>query len=882
MQSVLDNSRDVIVSYDIEKQGYEFVSSSVIHLIGYTPEECTAMDREQVMGMLHPDDRQAFKRAELEADRSGVSEVEYRQKARDGHWVWVSNRMSVSRDGRGRPVRRISNIRDITERKRADEELRGAIEEKEKNAAEISLERKRLMDLLETMPSMVCLLTPDHQVAFANRAFRDMFGEARGRRCYEYRFGFDKPCGFCEAFEPLKTGKSHRWMFSTNGDTTVTAHNFPFTDSDGSPMILEVDIDITERVRVEKRRARDLDALTRMHSLTSRTLETSDFDGALKGIMDTAVAIMEAEKGTFQILEGQTLRIAAQHGHLPDFLEFFAAAEKVPSVAGQAMRLVERVIVPDVEESPLLAGTESLGVLRRAGVRAVVSTPVTSHDGELLGMLTVQWGSSYNPPQEDLSRLDVLVRLASDLIERKKVETEFSYLATFPQLNPNPITEVDPDGNVVYANPVAQRVFPDLEERGRLHPYLVGWARVMARLDSEVRLTRDIQVGDSWYDQAVYRLPSSQNVRIYGRDITSRKRVESYLRDALQRIDAHFANSPLAVIEFDPEYRVIRWSGGAERLFGWAAAEVLGKSVNDFRLVVEDDSQMVDSASTGMFSGQNQRNLTVNRNYLKDGSIITCEWYNSALYDEQGKMVSVLSQVLDISERIKTDQIKDEFIGMVSHELKTPLTVVTGAIKVATTENLPEAEKQALLADAAWGAETMADIVDNLLELSRWQSHRLVLIPALVDIGAVIEKVVRDSSKKSSRHRIIASVSPRLPEVNADGHRVERILENLVDNAIKYSPDGGKVTVSARLQNGAVMVSVADAGIGIAKKDMDRLFQPFGRLETRVAGSAVQGVGLGLVVCRRLVEAHGGRIWVESLPGKGSTFFFTLPRGSQG
>ena len=102
--------------------------------------------------------------------------------------------------------------------------------------------------------------------------------------------------------------------------------------------------------------------------------------------------------------------------------------------------------MPDVEESPLLAGTESLGVLRRAGVRAVVSTPVTSHDGELLGMLTVQWGSSYNPPQEDLSRLDVLVRLASDLIERKKVETEFSYLATFPQLNPNPITEVDPDG----------------------------------------------------------------------------------------------------------------------------------------------------------------------------------------------------------------------------------------------------------------------------------------------------------------------------------------------------------------------------------------------------------------------------------------------------
>ncbi len=706
---MLDSLRDVIVSYDIEKQRYEFVSSSAIHLIGYTPEECIAMDREEVMAMLHPDDHQAFRKAELEADSSGVSEVEYRQRARDGHWVWVSNRMSVSRDARGRPVRRISNIRDISERKRADEELRKAVEEKERKTAELSLERKRLFDVLETMTAMVCLLTPDYRVAFSNRAFRDMFGQSDGL-CYERRCGYNKPCDFCEAFEPLKTGKPHHWLFTLpDGKTMINAHDFPFTDADGSTMVLDVSTDVTER---------------------------------------------------------------------------------------------------------------------------------------------------------------------------KKMEAEFSYLATFPQLNPNPITEVDPDGNVVYSNPVAQRVFPNLEERGRLHPYLVGWDAVMARLGSEVRLTRDIQVGDSWYDQSVYRLPSSQNLRIYGRDITGRKRVESYLRDALQRIDAHFANSPLAVIEFDPQYRITRWSDGAERLFGWTAAEVLGRLINDFRWVVAEDSRIVDAASAEMLNGQSQRNLTVNRNYKKDGSIITCEWYNSALYDEQGKMVSVLSQVLDITERIKTDQIKDEFIGMVSHELKTPLTVVTGAIKVATSEDLPEAEKNALLEDAAWGAETMADIVDNLLELSRWQSHRLVLMPALVDIGSVIEKVVRESSKKSARHRVVASVAPRLPEVSADGRRIERILENLIDNAVKYSPRGGEVKVSARSQANSLLVSVADSGVGIAKNDIDRLFQPFGRLETPVLGSAVQGVGLGLVVCRRLVEAHGGRIWVESEPGKGSTFFFTLPLDS--
>ncbi len=707
LQSVLDNSRDVIVSYDIAKESYEFVSSSVVDLIGYTPAECIAMPRQEVMAMLHPDDQEAFKKAELEADTTGISEVEYRQRARDGRWVWVSNRMSVSRDRLGRPSRRISNIRDITERKQAEEERRQAAQERRKNAAALALERKRLFDVLETMTAMVCLMTPDHRVAFANRAFRDMYSQSDGGLCYERRCGYSKPCAFCEAFEPLKTGKPHHWQFTLpDGKTVINAHDFPFTDADGTSMVLEVSTDITER---------------------------------------------------------------------------------------------------------------------------------------------------------------------------RKAEAEFSYLATFPQLSPNPITEVDPDGNLVYANPAAQRMFADLEERGRLHPYLAEWDTVMARLNSEVRVARDVQVGDTWFDQSVFRLPSSQNVRIYGRDITSRKRVESYLRDALQRIDAHFANSPLAVVEFDPEYRVIRWSDAAERLFGWTADEVVGRQINDFRWVVQEDSRIVDVASAEMFSGANQRNLTVNRNYRKDGSIVTCEWYNSALYDEQGKMVSVLSQVLDITERIKTDQIKDEFIGMVSHELKTPLTVVTGAIRVAITEALPEAEKSALLEDAAWGAETMADIVDNLLELSRWQSHRLVLLPAPVDIGAVIERVVRQSSKKSVRHQVVASVAPRLPGVNADAHRIERILENLVDNAIKYSPGGGEVKVSARSQANSLLVSVTDSGIGIAKNDMDRLFQPFGRLETPVTGSAVQGVGLGLVVCRRLVEAHRGRIWVESEPGKGSTFFFTLP-----
>ncbi len=181
-------------------------------------------------------------------------------------------------------------------------------------------------------------------------------------------------------------------------------------------------VDTTERKRAEALLARDLEALTRMHTLTTTTLETEDFGAAMQGIMDTAVTILGADAGTLQLLDEDTLRIVAHRGHRPEFLEFFASAENVGSVCGEAARRRERVIVTDVELSPLLAGTESMKVLRNANVRGVQSTPLISHAGQLLGVLTTQWACPHCPDEPDLRRLDLVVRLASDLVERKKAE----------------------------------------------------------------------------------------------------------------------------------------------------------------------------------------------------------------------------------------------------------------------------------------------------------------------------------------------------------------------------------------------------------------------------------------------------------------------------
>lgn len=142
---------------------------------------------------------------------------------------------------------------------------------------------------------------------------------------------------------------------------------------------------------------------------------------------------------------------------------------------------------------------------------------------------------------------------------------------------------------------------------------------------------------------------------VIAQEITERKLAEDALRIAQQHLAEHIDNSPLAVIEFDPAFRLIRWSQGAVRMFGWRPEEVLGKTISELSWVYDEDGELVRQTSEAMFAGRSTRNLNVNRNYRKDGAVIHCAWYNSAIYDDGGSLVSILSQVLDITERVRAE-----------------------------------------------------------------------------------------------------------------------------------------------------------------------------------------------------------------------------------
>ena len=381
----------------------------------------------------------------------------------------------------------------------------------------------------------------------------------------------------------------------------------------------------------------------------------------------------------------------------------------------------------------------------------------------------------------------------------------------------------------------------------------------------------DRRVLESFADQAAIAV---HNARSYQTAERERRRLEAILE--------HTADG---VMILSPTRRIEMFNRALSRITGWPAERAIGQ-LHDAVVVWhrrEPGMRLEEAITTGWLT-QRAAGAPVNTLYAEgdllrpDGTIIGVGITYAPLI-EQGQVVNIIANVRDITHFREAQEMKSTFISVISHELKTPVSLIKGYASTLRREDAAwdPATVQASLQVIEDEADRLAELIDNLLEASRLQAGNFKLDISDVSLCHLAERVAADFRTQTNKHTIVVDFPRDCPVVRGDEKRLRNVLDNLVSNAIKYSPNGGQVRIWAEVHPDEVWVGVSDEGIGIPQDELDRVFERFYRVNHDITRKT-KGTGLGLYLVQSIVEAHGGRIWAESTPGKGATFTFALPR----
>ena len=346
---------------------------------------------------------------------------------------------------------------------------------------------------------------------------------------------------------------------------------------------------------------------------------------------------------------------------------------------------------------------------------------------------------------------------------------------------------------------------------------------------------------------------------------------ELYQRVAIEkeRSFAILANIADGIVAVDRDGTVVLWNRAAEEITDVPAAEALSRTPEQVlgrRLEGEGDLTTRD------------RLVPI----VRGGDEIWLSVTEAVMRDPAGAVAGRIFAFRDISADRLVEEMKTEFVTTVSQELRRPLTSIYGFAETLLRRdiNFGEEERRTFLGYIASESERLTAIVDTLLNVARLDAGDLQITLAPTDVGAAVADVVADlelAAAAGNGNRFVLDLPQEPLAADADPDKLRQVLANLVDNAVKYSPEGGTVTVTVRLQDDRVEISVADEGIGIPEAEQERIFRKFYRADSAGVRAGQGGTGLGLFIVRGLITAMGGRIWVRSREGEGSSFTFELP-----
>jgi PAS domain S-box-containing protein len=477
------------------------------------------------------------------------------------------------------------------------------------------------------------------------------------------------------------------------------------------------------------------------------------------------------------------------------------------------------------------------------------------------------------------------------------------YYESLLETSPSAIAIVDMDGVVMSWNPAAERLFGysrdevmgrDIDGLIASRPDLHGEAVAIysrARAGDDVHLvTRRMRKDGTLVDVDIVACAvfvEGKQVGYYGifTDIGELQRQRRYY-------EALFDSSPTAIVAIDMSGSVTAWNPAAERLFGYTRDEAVGRDIDDM-VAARPDLYREAKERSAIAAGGREPGRVLTQRTRKDGTLVDVDVVSAPVFvaGEQVGYFAIYSDVSDLQARTRelaeksaelevASKHKSDFLANMSHELRTPLNAIVGFSQVLKEKLFgPVNEKQdEYLDDILSSADHLLELINDILDLSKVEAGQVELETGLFSLREALERgvvMVRERALKNGV-ALELELDPGIDLVEGDERRIRQVVFNLLSNAVKFTPQGGRVDVSAAQENGEVVVCVKDTGPGISAEDQARIFEEFQQARD-TNGERPEGTGLGLALSKSLVELHGGRIWVESEPGKGSSFTFTLP-----
>jgi PAS domain S-box-containing protein/diguanylate cyclase (GGDEF)-like protein len=537
-----------------------------------------------------------------------------------------------------------------------------------------------------------------------------------------------------------------------------------------------------------------------------------------------------------------------------------------------------------------------------AYVQGIPIIVLTVTDNDELAIEAVQKGAQDYLVKEQVDAKS-LVHAIRYAIERNRVEDTLRETTLFLQniLESSyaiSILYTDCDGNILYWNKGAENIFgykadeivgyhkadilypqDEIETKNKIAEIKAFIITNKRGASSEVReITRDGR--KLWinlhltprFDQDGQLL----GILGIGLDITERKRMGEMLLNAAQEWRTTFDAISDIVCLIDSEKKIIRCNRAMTNLVGKPFIEIIGHSCCER---IHGTKESFEGCPFERMMKTHHTETVV----LQRGD----QWFNVSvdpLSDEKGNLIGGVHIMTDITKEKEIDKMKTELISNVSHELRTPLTTIKEGISLVYDGTLGplDAAQKDIMGRVKNNIDRLARLINDLLDISRIDAGRMELRKTSVNIVVLVEEVISlfQNQAKNKKIELTTSVEEDLHSIYIDRDRISQVLTNLISNSVKFTQSHGRIVVDIKDYGTEIEISVTDTGIGISSQNVAGLFDRFSQFN-RVYGPGERGTGLGLAISKEIVEMHGGRIWVESQVGRGSTFYFSLPLLSQ-